>query len=132
MNTFLRRIGAASVLALAAMGAASQAAPPPRAAGEIEGLIAALGASGCQFQRNGRWYAAAEAQSHLRRKYDWLVKRDLVASAEQFIERAGSGSSLSGQAYRVRCQGQPMLSSAAWLTAKLAELRRGAQATGRR
>lgn len=131
MNTFLRRIGAAAVLALATMGAA-QAAPPPQAAGEIERLIAALGASGCQFQRNGRWYAAAEAQSHLRRKYEWLVKRDLVASAEQFIDRAGARSSLSGQPYQVRCPGQPTVASAAWLSAKLAELRRGARATGKR
>lgn len=123
MNTFFRSIGAAALLALATMGAA-QAVPPPRAAGEIERLIAALGTSGCQFQRNGRWYAAAEAQSHLRRKYDWLVKRDLVDSAEQFIERAGTRSSFSGQAYQVRCAGRPAVSSATWLTAKLAELRR--------
>ena len=111
----------ALVLALVAAGAA--AAPPPAAQREIDGLIAALGASECQFQRNGRWYPAADAQAHLRRKYDWLRKRDLVDSAEQFIARAGTGSSLSGQAYRVRCAGRATEPAAAWLRARLAGLR---------
>lgn len=102
----------------------AEAAPPAQAAREIERLIAALGASGCQFQRNGRWYDASEAQAHLRRKYDWLRKRDMVASGEQFIERAGSESSMSGKPYEVRCPGRPAVASAIWLTAKLAELRR--------
>jgi hypothetical protein len=100
------------------------AAPPPRAAREIDGLIGALGASGCEFQRNGSWYPAKKAQEHLRRKYDWLRKRDMVASAEQFIERAGTQSSLSGRAYEVRCPGRPVVSSAQWLRARLLELRR--------
>lgn len=117
----MRRALAALMLALSV--AAAPAAPPADAQREIDGLIAALGQSGCQFQRNGRWYPAGDAQAHLRRKYDWLRKRDLVDSAEQFIDRAGTGSSLSGQAYRVRCAGRPAEPSAAWLRARLAGLR---------
>ncbi len=117
-----RFVLAASLALLAAT--ASFAAPPPQAQREIDQLISALGGSGCQFQRNGRWYAATDAQAHLRKKYEWLRKRDMVASAEQFIERAGSQSSISGQAYQVRCGNAAAVSSARWLNTRLAEIRR--------
>jgi hypothetical protein len=100
------------------------AAPPPRAAREVDQLIGALGASGCEFQRNGSWYPASKAQEHLRRKYDWLRDRNMVASAEQFIERAGTKSSMSGRIYQVRCPGRPVVPSAEWLRARLLELRK--------
>ncbi|UHQ21671.1 DUF5329 domain-containing protein [Lysobacter sp. 5GHs7-4] len=99
------------------------AAPPPQAEREIEQLIATLGRSGCQFQRNGSWYDAAQAQAHLRKKYAYLRKRDMVASAEQFIERAGSESSMSGRAYQIRCGAAAAMPSAAWLRARLNEIR---------
>jgi hypothetical protein len=99
------------------------AAPPPAAAREIEGLIAALGASGCDFQRNGSWYPAKKAEQHLRRKYDYLRERDKVATAEQFIALAGTRSSMSGRAYSVRCPGKPVVDSAAWLQGRLRALR---------
>lgn len=99
------------------------AAPPPVAAREIEGLIAALGASGCDFQRNGRWYPAKKAEAHLRRKYDYLRERDRVATAEQFIALAGTRSSMSGSAYRVRCPGRPVADSADWLQGRLRAMR---------
>ena len=117
----MRRALAALVLALSA--AAAPAAPPADAQREIDGLIAALGRSGCQFQRNGRWYPASDAQAHLRRKYDWLRKRDLVDSAEQFIARAGTESSVTGKAYQVRCGGRAAEPAAEWLRARLAALR---------
>lgn len=99
------------------------AAPPPQAEREIEQLIATLERSGCQFQRNGSWYDAAQAQAHLRKKYAYLRKRDMVASAEQFIERAGSESSMSGRAYQIRCGAAAAMPSAAWLRARLNEIR---------
>ncbi|MDR0182363.1 DUF5329 domain-containing protein [Lysobacter sp. UC] len=115
-----------SMLAGAVMGllaATASAAPPPQAQREVEQLIEALGRSGCEFQRNGSWYPANEAQAHLRRKYDYLRNRDLVDSAEQFIERAGTQSSMSGKAYAVRCPGQGTVPSAQWLGARLSKLR---------
>lgn len=114
------------ILLLVTLGAAlmpARAEPPPQAQREIGQLIQALGASGCQFQRNGKWYPAADAQAHLRRKYDYLRKRDLVANAEQFIERAGTGSSMSGKPYQVRCAGQAAESAADWLGARLSAIR---------
>ena len=100
------------------------AGPPPQAAREIEQLIGALGQSGCDFQRNGSWYAATKAEAHLRRKYEWLRERDMVDSAEQFIERAGSQSSITGRDYQVRCPGQPVVASSSWLRARLAQIRK--------
>lgn len=118
---FLR--GLLSLLLLGTVAMPVRAEPPPQAQREIEQLIQALGASGCQFQRNGKWYPAADAQAHLRRKYDYLRKRDLVATAEQFIERAGSQSSMSGKPYQVRCPGQAAVSSADWLGMRLSAIR---------
>jgi hypothetical protein len=114
-----------SLLLLLALvtAAPAGAAPPPAAAREIEGLIGALGASGCDFQRNGSWYPAKKAEQHLRRKYDYLRERDKVTTAEQFIAIAGTRSSMSGRAYSVRCPGTPVVDSAAWLQGRLRALR---------
>lgn len=122
MNPIVRSAIALCLSALIA--ATAHAAPPPTAAREIDQLLAAVATSRCQFQRNGQWHSPAKAQAHLRKKYDWLRKRDQVASAEQFIARAGSQSSLSGRAYTMRCPGQAELASAAWLQSRLRQLRR--------
>lgn len=120
----LTRVAALSLVLSMAMTAV--AAPSPTSTREIDQLMTALGTSRCEFQRNGHWHDSAQAQAHLRKKYAWLRKRDLVDSAEQFIELAGSKSSLSGRAYQVRCPGQPVMASADWLRARLAQLRRTA------
>jgi len=101
----------------------AQATPAAAAAQEIGQLIAALGRSGCSFQRNGSWHDAAAAQEHLQRKYEWMRDRGRIASAEQFIEDGASRSSMTGRAYQVRCPGQPVQTSAAWLRARLRDLR---------
>ena len=119
--TTVRSMAFGAMLALFA--ATASAEPPPQTQREIDQLIDALGHSGCEFQRNGTWYPAGEAQKHLRRKYDYLRKRDLVATTEQFIERAGTQSTMSGKAYSVRCPGQAAVPSAQWLGAKLSALR---------
>ncbi|MFQ6309609.1 DUF5329 domain-containing protein [Lysobacter capsici] len=120
------------VFAAALLGAASvavQAALSPQAERETEQLIQALGSSSCQFERNGSWYDSAEAQAHLRKKLAYLRKRDMADTAELFIERAGSESSLSGKPYRVRCGNAAPVASAAWLKAKLVQLRAAKPAT---
>jgi len=108
---------------LALLAAPVFAAPSPQAAAEIEHLITALGRSGCDFQRNGSWYPSRKAEEHLRRKYKWLRDHDKVATAEQFIEGAGTRSSVSGLAYHVRCPGRPVVDSADWLRDRLREMR---------
>ncbi|PPT91175.1 hypothetical protein XthCFBP4691_08845 [Xanthomonas theicola] len=116
--------GLACAGVVAAMAAV--AVPAQAAAREIRSLLAALQASPCRFQRNGSWYSGAQARAHLQRKYDYLRQRDLAASAEQFIERGASRSSVSGQPYRVACPGQPEQDAAAWFAQRLAALRRHA------
>lgn len=103
--------------------ASAQPAAADTARREIIALIAALGASGCEFQRNGTWHDAATARAHLQRKYDYLRKRDLAPSAESFVERAASRSSISGKAYRVRCPGRAEQPSADWFLQRLRTLR---------
>lgn len=113
----------ASILLLAACLPLAQAAPSPQAQREIDALIAGLGASGCQFERNGQWYDAKTAQGHLRKKFDYLRKRDQADTAELFIERAASESSMSGKAYHVRCPGKAAETSAHWFRLRLQALR---------
>lgn len=102
---------------------AASAAPTPQAQREIDALIAALGASDCRFERNGDWHDATAAKAHLQKKYDYLRKREMADTAELFIERAASRSSLSGKPYRVRCGRDAAVESAMWFKRKLAEIR---------
>lgn len=98
-------------------------AAEPSGQGEIARLIDALATSDCRFERNGKWYGAAEAKAHLQRKYDWLRKRDQAATAEQFIAGAASNSSVSGKPYHVQCPGQARQASADWFKQQLQRLR---------
>ena len=111
-------LGLAAVLLSPMAGAA----PSAQARAEIAKLIAVLGQSRCQFQRNGSWHDPAQARAHLQRKYDYLLKKDKVDNAEQFIARAASRSSLSGRAYRVKC-GNVEQASSAWFLSQLQRLR---------
>ena len=122
--TLRRRVVQGALLALLLGAPPLHAAPLPAAArDEIEGLLSRLAASGCQFRRNGSWHSAVEAQAHLRRKLDYLLGKGAVASAEQFIERAASQSSMSGRAYLVKCGSRAPVASGPWLHAELKRLR---------
>lgn len=109
--------------ALLAFAGVASAAPSPQAQREIDALITGLGASGCQFERNGNWYDAKKAQAHLQDKYDYLRKRDMADTAELFIARAASESSMSGKPYHVRCAGHAVEPSAQWFKRRLQTLR---------
>lgn len=111
---------------LLAVAGIATAAPSAVAQREISGLMAALEGSQCRFQRNGTWYGEADARAHLQRKYDYLVKRKLADTAEQFIDRAGSRSSMSGKPYRISCPGQSEVNAADWFTQRLHALRTAA------
>lgn len=110
-------------LALATCLAATAAPLPPAARAEVDALLARLQSSGCEFNRNGSWYSGTEAKGHLLKKLDYLEGKDMVKTAEQFIARGASGSSMSGKPYLVRCAGQAPVESAQWLTAELQALR---------
>lgn len=111
-----------ALVAFASVPAWAAPAPAPVRA-EIDALLKSLQSSGCQFSRNGTWYSAAEAQTHLNRKFEYLEGKNLVKSTEDFIELGASTSSSSGKPYLVRCGTTPAVESKAWLKARLTELR---------
>ncbi|WP_242101595.1 DUF5329 domain-containing protein [Lysobacter sp. M2-1] len=111
------------LLVLMSGAAMAQQSLPPSASREIEQLFLALEQSHCQFYRNGSWHAAEEASVHLRRKYNYLVKKGLASSAEVFIDRAASKSSMSGKPYLVKCGSATPVESKQWFTGKLREVR---------
>jgi len=97
-------------------------APAPVVA-EISYLLTSMGASGCEFYRNGSWYDSQTAQAHLQGKYVRLLARDRIKTAEDFIDQAATRSSLSGEAYAVRCGQETSISSSRWLYGLLSRYR---------
>jgi hypothetical protein len=114
---------ALSVFAAALVSFAVSAAPSERTKTEISYLFNHLKSSGCKFNRNGHWYAAAAASDHLRTKYDYLLKEGMIGSTESFVERAAARSSITGKPYLVQCPGAAPVESATWFRAELAKLR---------
>lgn len=98
-------------------------AAPARTQGEVNHLLVYLESSGCDFQRNGSWHNPKQARAHLEKKYHYLDKRDMIGSAEDFISRAASASSMSGEKYLVRCPGGKAVTSASWLSLELQRYR---------
>ena len=105
--------------------AARSAELPQSAISEIDQLLRALGSSNCRFFRNGTWYSAPDAQAHLTKKYEYLRRKKLLGSAEDFIAKGGTESSRSGQPYQVQCGQEDAVPSAAWLGEALRRLRTG-------
>ena len=75
--------------------------------------------SNCVFIRNDKEYSSREAARHLRAKYEFFMYN--IKKAEDFIELAGSKSSVSGKPYWVRCSGQSPTLSANWLMKELSD-----------
>ena len=108
--------------------AVSAASLSPAARAEIDALLSRLEASSCTFNRNGTWYPPAEAKSHLLLKLKYLENMGAVQSAEQFIERAASTSSTTGQPYLVKCGSSAPVRSGTWLLSELQEVRSSGRA----
>lgn len=126
------RVGPTARTALLAFGLATSAATggaAPAVRTEVDALLSRLQASSCEFGRNGSWYSAAEARTHLARKLEYLDARNAIRSTEQFIALGASTSSRSGQPYLVRCPPAPAVESSVWLSRELERLR---AATGAR
>ena len=117
-----------ALLWLASLFTTAQAAEPPTTKAEIAHLFSTLETSNCEFSRNGSWYSAKEASGHLGTKYKYLQDKDLVPTAEKFIERAATESSLSGKAYQIKCADNVALPSAPWFKAALEKYRAGLKA----
>lgn len=113
-------IAVQSLLFISLAGAAP-VAPPIRA--EIDALLSILEKSACEFNRNGTWYSAREAKTHLLSKLEYLERKNAVASTEQFIERGATSSSFSGKPYLVKCANADPVASSEWLSTLLKTIR---------
>ena len=100
---------------LAVAGVSAGQSPDPA----VAGLLRAIETSGCQMERNGGLNDAKAAAEHLRMKLERSGRPGM--SADLFIDRVASGSTVSGQPYRVLCPGFPAVDSRVWLRARLAE-----------
>ena len=78
--------------------------------------LAFVAASDCRFIRSGDEYDGKSAREHLERKFGYA--RSMLSTADQFIDHIATGSSLTGEAYKVRC-GTREITSKAWLRGEL-------------
>jgi uncharacterized protein DUF5329 len=131
-STFVRRLLLLLLLSCVPLAAprAAGSPVPPAARAEIDALMARLEASGCEVNRNGSWYPAADAKAHLTKKLEYLENRGSVQSAEQFIELAASKSSVSGRPYLIKCGSAPPVASGTWLSIELRAVRASARGAG--
>jgi len=90
---------------------------------EIDHLLAAIGKSECIFIRNGTRHSAQKAEEHLRMKYK--RGRRYATSAETFIEKLASKSSITRKLYVMECPGAAAEPAGEWLTRRLEEFRHG-------
>ena len=95
----------------------------PKYQEEVQHLLDHLGASSCQFYRNGEWYGAQKAKEHLTKKYKYLLKKSPRQSTEAFIVLGATESSASGEPYLGRCGSTPAMPSGKWLSTELARYR---------
>lgn len=121
-KSVLALAGSLTLLSLTFTSAAV-AAPPEATVKEINYLLERVGTSGCDFYRNGVWFKGNLGQTHLRDKYQYLVKKDMINETSDFIDKAASESSMTGLAYRVRCKGQEDVLTKQWLNAELTRYR---------
>jgi hypothetical protein len=94
----------------------AHAAAPPAALAEIDYLLEFVETSGCEFYRNGTWHDSVTARAHLRTKYEAYASFSQINTAEAFIEKAATKSSITGEAYEARCNGGEVVTSKKWLT----------------
>ena len=90
---------------------------------EIDYLLQEIGKSECVFIRNGSRHSAEKAEDHLRMKYN--RGRRYATSAEAFIERLASKSSMTRKLYMMECPGKEAKPSGEWLMLRLEEFRQG-------
>ena len=125
------RAAATAVLAGVTLCVSLVAAPvaaaelPAGVRAEIDHLVAYVAGSGCEFFRNGSWYEGKKGQSHITEKLNYLLNREMIQTTGDFIDKAATQSSMSGQAYKVRCNGTE-IASAKWLNDELGRFRASA------
>ena len=121
--TATSRVLGALAMSLALVAHASDL-PPSASQAETAYLLAFIEASNCEFYRNGTGYDGTRAGSHLRDKFAAVRGRDGDLTAEEFIEKVASISSLTGRPYQVSCAGRDRVLLGPWLREALARYRK--------
>jgi hypothetical protein len=117
----MRHLLAVLVLAIGAHAQAGDLTPLEDR--KIEYLIATIEAlPNAQFIRNGTAYDARSAANHLRLKLQQAGSH--VVTAEDFIRKCASVSSVSGSPYQIRFSDGSTVTSEAFLRQKLLEFER--------
>ncbi|KOO18213.1 hypothetical protein AC068_13355 [Morganella morganii] len=99
----------------------------PQEETRVENLLTAVGKQEqLIFIRNGSEHNAADAESHLRLKLSKTKKR--LKTAEQFVDKVASGSSVSGKPYQVKLPGNDPVDAKIYLTELLTETDKAAAA----
>jgi hypothetical protein len=129
---------AAAVAAAFAAGSAAAAkpitqVPPPvvprpglvvphmTEAAKIQALIASVeNLHGAVFIRNGSEYDGKAAADHLRQKLDYAGNR--IKTAQQFIDKLASASSMTGKPYKIRYANGSTVDSAVYFHEQLMKL----------
>lgn len=100
---------------------------PAREHERVQFLIESIRSlSGAVFIRNGEEHEPAQAAEHLamklqRAKNSWFAPPAEDWTAEMFIEKLASRSSLSGNAYQIRFTDGSVVGAADWLKQRLAD-----------
>jgi hypothetical protein len=97
------------------------AAPHMTEAAKIQALIGSIEhLNGAVFIRNGTEHDASEAAAHLRRKLDYAGSK--VKTAQQFIDKLATGSSMTGKPYKIRFADGRTVDSASFFREQLRKL----------
>jgi hypothetical protein len=97
---------------------------------KIDALLDSVKSSDVTFIRNGDEYTAQEAHDHLRKKLkagqnSWFAPPKEEWTAQMFIEKIGSRSSISRKPYQVRFKNGKTVESRVWLTGILRDIEAG-------
>lgn len=84
---------------------------------KIENLIAFIAKQDGVFIRNGSEYTPAQAAEHLRMK--WRKAGGAIKTADDFIEKLASSSSMSGKPYQIKFKNGQVLNVGILLKAEL-------------
>jgi hypothetical protein len=95
---------------------------------EIASLLLFVEQSGCTFIRNGNHYDALKAREHIEKKYNYYKER--ITTAEDFIQYSATKSMMTGEPYKVICNGVS-INTSDWLYAELDKMRTAEKPTGR-
>lgn len=114
----ISRLLIAAGISLIAIVTNAQAQATLQVTQEIKGLLDFVEHSECQFVRNGSEFPGPRARVHLEKKLNYLEGKNMVSSAEDFIDLAATKSSMSGRAYEVRCP-EGVQPASTWLKREL-------------